>query len=113
VNFKQPGNYGATHRFFNPTDENVSPLWAGITDGKYPPKISLATSLDLQSTFWDQKAANSFDGWFFAPESGDYKFYLSADDQAKFYLDSPAPFDPNTQYSRDLSQSYVASSWFS
>lgn len=47
VNFKQPGAYGATHRFYNPADETVSPGWSAVTDGKYPPTVSLATTLEL------------------------------------------------------------------
>jgi hypothetical protein len=102
VNFKQPGNYGATHRFYNPTDVNAAPGWSGFTDGKTTPTLSLATTLELQTTFWDQKAGNSFDGWFLAPETGEYKFYLSADDQVKLFFDTTAPFDPAAQYSGDI-----------
>jgi hypothetical protein len=41
---------------------------------------SLKTSLELTNHFWDEKAGSSFDGWFLAPETGEYKFYLSSDD---------------------------------
>lgn len=54
--------------------------WPVFTDGKNPPVASLKTSLELTNYFWDEKAGSSFDGWFLAPETGEYKFYLSSDD---------------------------------
>lgn len=36
---------------------------------------------------------HNLDGWFKAPETGRYRFYMQADDQYKLWLDAVNPYD--------------------
>jgi hypothetical protein len=37
---------------------------------------------------------HNYEGWFRAPKSGQYRFYMQADDQQKLFLDAANPYDP-------------------
>jgi hypothetical protein len=41
------------------------------------------------------RAAKIIDGWFTAPESGQYRFYLSCTDECSLELDSQLPYSPS------------------
>ena len=43
-----------------------------------------------------------FDGWFKAPKTGRYRFYMQADDQCKLYLDSANPYNAATPVTTTL-----------
>ena len=38
---------------------------------------------------------HTYEGWFYAPETGNYKFFTTADDKSTFYLDSTNPYNPS------------------
>jgi len=77
----QPGQPGITYTFVNPADENTIPDWANSLDGTFPDKqVSLATTLETPYNLRSEKAMHNFEGWFKAPASGKYRFYMQADD---------------------------------
>jgi len=52
-----------------------------------PSSISVATSIEHYSRGKDRFGLK-YDGWFKAPETGNYKFYLACDDHCRINLDS-------------------------
>lgn len=42
------------------------------------------------------KKTHVYEGWFKAPETGDYRFYVAADDSSKIEIDSTNAYDPST-----------------
>jgi hypothetical protein len=68
----------------------------------FPTTKSLKTTLETLRFVYDEKSAHSFDGWFYAPETGQYKFYLSADDQIRFYMDTIRPYSATVPYTQNL-----------
>lgn len=80
VSGPQPGQPGITYTFVNPTDTNENPTWTNSLDATHPKTISLATSLETVKDASDPKAMHNFDGWFKAPATGKYRFYMAADD---------------------------------
>jgi len=93
INTSQPGAYGLKHNFANPEDPKKYPTWNSIVDGTIPVKSSLATTLETPKNIYDSLSGHIYDGWFYAPESGNYKFYLSGDDQVKLFLNTNTPYD--------------------
>ena len=98
----QPGQPGITYTFVNPTNEDVTPNWTNSLDNTYPKKSVLTTSLETLKDSQPSTAAHVFDGWFKAPATGKYRFYMQADDQYKLYLDSVNPYDPVTPVTTSL-----------
>jgi hypothetical protein len=110
----QPGGHGATRSFINPPADGAA-SFNSLIEGVVPALKSLATTLETTTTFWDSRAAWFYKGWFRAPADGDYKFYLSADDQVRFFLDDSLPFDTSLQYNSNLyaDANYKGQSWSS
>lgn len=89
----QPGQPGITYNFVNPTDANAIPDWLNSLDNTYPKTKKLWTSLDTLWNSDDEKAVHVLSGWFKAPATGRYRFYMQADDQYKLYLDTANPYN--------------------
>jgi PA14 domain len=100
----QPGQPGITYRFVNPTDTSFIPEWTNSIDETFPKVTSLTTTLETPWTLKDEKAMHVFDGWFKAPETGEYRFYMQADDQYKLFLDSTNPYDASSPVTTTLVQ---------
>jgi hypothetical protein len=64
----------------NPYDVNVTPTWANSLDGTYPQYVSMMTALETRWNAQDSTSMHNYDGWFKAPASGEYRFYLQGDD---------------------------------
>lgn len=70
--------------------------WDEITGGTVPTLESkLTTSLEGPTRYVEYEPnddlnhyADFFDGWFKAPDTGSYRFYLASDDSSRLYLDS-------------------------
>jgi hypothetical protein len=102
VGVSQPGNYGVSHSYVNPSDEFKNVDWSQIKTNVYPTVKSLKTTLETIRFVYDEKSAHSSDGWFYAPETGQYKFYLSSDDETRFYIDVERPYNSAVPYTYDL-----------
>jgi hypothetical protein len=87
-----------THTIVNPSDPQQEIDWDDIKTNVYPTTKSLKTTLETIKYVYDDKSAHSFDGWFYAPETGQYKFYLSADDHIRFYMDISHPYSATVPY---------------
>lgn len=107
----QPGQHGLTSRFVNPTDVTVTPTFENSLTGTYPSTVTLATSMDTLWNGVDEKSVNNLDGWFKAPATGNYRFYIAADDQYKLWLDATNPFDKVTPVTTTLVE-IGQSNWF-
>lgn len=42
---------------------------------------------------FDNRYGQVFTGWFKAPVSANYRFYVAADDKARLYIDYTTPYD--------------------
>jgi len=68
------------------------------------------TSLETRWNSQDEKAMHVFDGWFKAPETGDYRFFIQADDQYKLFLDAANPWDPVNPPTTSLTE--IGQQWY-
>jgi hypothetical protein len=75
----QPGQPGITYTFVNPEDGST-PTWANSLGNTYPKETKLWTSLETLYNTGLDSAMHNMDGWFRAPETGKYRFYMQADD---------------------------------
>jgi len=88
ANVKQPGSPGLTTRV-----KDKSPYWDLRTD------TSVAVSETFLMTDFDNvRRTQHYDGiinsgWFKAPETGNYRFYISCDDMCELLLDETNPFN--------------------
>ena len=82
-----------------------------MLDTTWPKITKLATSLEVPYNSVDAKSGSVFEGWFKAPETGEYRFYISADDEARLYLDSVNPYNAATPAT--ISFTEIANSWYS
>lgn len=89
-NVNQPGQPGIARRMYNPNDWNQSVSISHLTAN--PPTWPLAEEkLELvfeQVTRYDYKVGSVWDGYFKAPVTGEYRFYISCDDACQLRLDS-------------------------
>jgi len=109
----QPGSPGLRQQIIDPTDENQQPYWNMRTDGVHP-----VVKTKLMTVFEDDygnytNAATSTKGWFKAPETGRYRFYIACDDTCKLWLDAINKFTPaaTTFNLVELGVRNVASGW--
>lgn len=58
------------------------------------PLKDIVTTLETVSYGLEAGKTHIYEGWFKAPESGEYKFYVAADDYMDLWLDSTNAFDP-------------------
>ena len=56
----------------------------------------IVTTLETVPQGLVEGKTHTYEGWFKAPESGEYKFYVAADDWITLSLDSINPFDANS-----------------
>jgi hypothetical protein len=81
--------------------EKVNPendgQWVGydsLTSGVHPTtNTTLYTSFEGYENNLDDRYGEIFTGWFTAPVTANYRFYIAADDSAKLYIDSTNPYD--------------------
>lgn len=72
----RPGQPGITYSFVNPAESNIMPDWGNSLTGIYPTKKSLATTMETLYAPQDDYTMNNFEGWFRAPKTGQYRFYI-------------------------------------
>ena len=77
---EQPGTHGLRQQIFDPTNTSTNPTWNMPTDGSAP-----VVETKLLSAWEDAyanytRAVTFSQGWFKAPEAGNYRFYLACDD---------------------------------
>jgi hypothetical protein len=91
----QPGSPGLIQTTIMPKDEEKLPDWNSRNNKKHDRTTSHLTTFEAQvnEIHMDGKV---IDGFFKAPETGEYKFRLSSNDMSKLFL-STASFDPATQ----------------
>lgn len=110
----QPGQPGITHMFVNPSDPKLTPHLENIFDGTYPTTKWLDTTIETLWNVYDEKAYHLHEGWFKAPATGRYRFYMQADDNLRLFLDVANPYDPVTPVTTSLvevGQSLNAVGW--
>lgn len=103
-NVNQPGQPGIARRVYDPSSSGQSVSFDHLTAN--PPTWPLVDEkLELvfeQPTDYSYKVGQIWDGYFKAPATGEYRFYLSCDDACQLRLDSTnhlstgAPFNPVT-----------------
>ena len=107
----QPGSPGLTQERL---DGSGWPSWAQRYDGSVTPKATL-----LQTSFennYDQlyAEATASRGWFKAPATGNYRFYISCDDRCNLHFDETTPFDASAPVEPTMTEKAVrnsASEW--
>ena len=101
----QPGSPGLTHKV-----KETSPYWDLRTDES----VEVSETV-LLTSFEHQKDVRYYDGmittgWFKAPETGRYRFYISCDDACKLYLNTDTPFDKSAPAEAELTE--IAARWW-
>jgi hypothetical protein len=65
-----------------------------MTDGTHPTtNTTLYTSFETYSKNLDDRYGEVFTGWFTAPVTANYRFYTSADDYSRVYMDKTNPYN--------------------
>jgi hypothetical protein len=62
----------------------------------------------FETTDYRSNYCEELDGWFIAPEAGDYKFYTSGDDSIALYFDKVGNVIPEDLTGFDLAPHLVA-----
>ena len=89
----QPGSPGLTQQVLNSDDDDANPYWSMRTDGAVPVvETKLLTAFENSYSNYT-RAGTVTKGWFKAPATGNYKFYMSCDDACRLWLDSTSKFD--------------------
>lgn len=89
----QPGSPGLTQQVMNSDDDSANPYWGMRTDGQVPVvETKLLTAFENSYSNYT-RAGTVTKGWFKAPATGNYKFYMSCDDACKLWIDSTNKFD--------------------
>ena len=75
----QPGSPGLKQQILDSDDDDANPYWNMRTDGAVP-----VVETKLQTAFENSynnytRAGSVSNGWFKAPATGNYKFYMSCD----------------------------------
>lgn len=91
VNVSQPGSPGMTLTEYKKADTRYGVSFAELNT-MTPISTTVATSID-HFTGFTEKFGLKYDGWFKAPETGNYKFYLACDDNCKINLDGTNAFN--------------------
>lgn len=83
----QPGSPGFTQKIYDSTNDSQNPYWGMFTDGNIPvTETKLLTG--FENTFNNYtRAGTNTKGWFKAPAAGNYRFYISCDDNCQFWMD--------------------------
>ena len=86
----QPGSPGLTQELMN---GDSWPTWSQRTDGTVTPYDTV-----LQTAFENNRnryysTSTVSRGWFKAPATGNFRFYISCDDACNFHFDETTPFD--------------------
>ena len=89
----QPGSPGFRQTIHNHANEDTNPHWNMFTDVDVPiDETKVLTA--FENSFSNYTRAGTYTkGWFKAPETGNYKFYMSCDDACSLVMDSAAPFN--------------------
>ena len=73
--------------------DSSDPYWEMRTDGLVAPyETTLQTAFENHFNS-EHTMASLSKGWFKAPETGNYRFYISCDDKCKLFLDATNPFN--------------------
>ena len=84
----QPGSPGLTSKV-----KTTSPYWDMRTDETVGvSETNLLTAFEHMKDAYDNDGIIST-GWFKAPETGRYRFYVSCNDACKLFLNTDTPFD--------------------
>ena len=90
----QPGVKGIAKDLIDPTDDAVNPSWTNLIDGSHPVKnTTLFTSFEDYRDLERTRLGGWYKGWFNAPETGNYRFFLSCDDACKLLMDTSNPYN--------------------
>ena len=109
----QPGSPGLTQQILNSDNDDANPYWNMRTDGLVPVvETKLLTAFE-QSYNNYTRAGTITKGWFRAPATGNYRFYMSCDDACNLWLDSnkfdkSAPVEPTRE---QIAIRYGATGW--
>ena len=71
-------------------------------------------SLELvfeQPMDYDHKVGQIFDGYFKAPATGEYRFYLDCDNSCQLRLDSSTPLSMNAPFNPVVIADQIKSTW--
>ena len=89
----QPGSPGLKQQIFDSDNDDANPYWNMRTDGLVPVvETKLQTAFENSYNNYTRAGAVS-NGWFKAPATGNYRFYMSCDNACKVWLDSTNKFD--------------------
>lgn len=76
----RPGQSGVKHQLVDPEDENAGVSYSSLTDGTHPvAATTLLTSFETLHTSVI-RSGRVLSTWFTAPQTGNYRFYMSCDD---------------------------------
>ena len=104
----QPGQPGIGLREYNPTNENVTPSYGDLLN-KVHPLSKKTVELTFETPYdYSSRVGTIFDGYFKAPETGNYRFYLSCDDACRLSLDSANPLSTSSPFT----QTTIAERWW-
>jgi len=110
-NFTQPGSPGLTQ---TKKEGTPSPSWGLGADKNVPVAMTrLLTTMENYYSEADNYAMTNR-GWFKAPETGRYRFYISCDDACKLQLDSTNKFSrsaPTEPVLVEIAQRYNWIGW--
>lgn len=108
------GQHGLRRKIFNTT----TALNFGILNGATQHLEILATDLEAQKNYKDGHYGNVFSGYFKAPATAEYRFYMACDDSCQLSF-SKVSMDPSqadivlTVSSYTSYRSYATTSWMS
>ena len=87
----QPGQPGLIQTTVSPVNENHQPGSTSRTNDSHPRTKTLLTTFETSVNKMNKDTA-ILDGWFKAPETGEYRFYISGDDVTQLYF-KETPFN--------------------
>ena len=88
----QPGHHGLEHFVLDGTDGFS---FADLDNPGSKPQLGHNVSTGFETIEGDNvmnRFGRRMSGWFKAPTTGQYRFYISCDDQCRLYLNSASPF---------------------
>ena len=100
----QPGSPGLSQYVYDRPNEGSNPYWNMFYDGEnILAEHKLLTA--FENTYNNYTRAGTLDqGWFKAPETGNYRFYTSCDNACRFYMDTVNKFDKDAPVEADVEQ---------
>lgn len=97
------GQPGLLREKIKSADNTKYPYWNAFNDGLYPVvEKNLLTSFETYAFAQDVNYQQRLSGWFTAPATANYRFYMSCDDACRLLLDSVNPFSSGTPTSPTL-----------